>query len=315
MSQSKKITDGALLMAIYIMLLIMSVFIPAFILIGLFILPIPFIMYAARYNWKPTLLIIVLALVLSLMFATIVSLPLTLLTSFGGLAIGTAIYSKESSYQTWAKGTIGFIIGLLLVFVSAQLLLGINWTTELDTIIEESLVTSESIMQQLGFTDQVEEQMALITEQMKNLLLLIPAVITIISIVLSLITTFLSYKIINRVDKEKYYFTPFRDFNLPMSVFWIYFLVIILSFFNNDITTTMGTVIANGMVILTSLIILQGFSFIFHYADKKRWPKAIPIIIIIISFLIPFILMLVIQFLGIIDLGFGLKKRVSSQDK
>src|SRR5699024_2314161 len=114
MSQSKKITDGAYLIAIYIMLLIMSVFIPVFILIGLFILPIPFIIYASRYKWKPTLLIIVLALVLSLLFATIVSFPLTLIASLGGLAIGTAIYNKDTSNQTSTQGTLGCIIGLLL---------------------------------------------------------------------------------------------------------------------------------------------------------------------------------------------------------
>ncbi len=100
-----------------------------------------------------------------------------------------------------------------------------------------------------------------------------------------------------------------------MSVFWIYFLVIILSFFNMDTTTTLGVVVTNGMFILTALMILQGYSFIFHYADFKKWPKAIPVIIIIISFLIPLIMVLVIRLLGIIDLGFGLKKRVSSQDK
>src|SRR5699024_12504392 len=104
MSQSKKITDGALLMAIYIVLLIMSAFIPVFILIGLFILPIPFIIYASRYNWKPTLLIIVLALVLLLLFATIVSLLLTLVARLGGLGIGTAIYIKNTSHQTWSAG-------------------------------------------------------------------------------------------------------------------------------------------------------------------------------------------------------------------
>src|SRR5699024_6987261 len=108
-------------------------------------------------------------------------------------------------------------------------------------------------------------------------------------------------------------------------VFWIYFLVIILSFFNTDTSTTMGIVIANSMVILTTLMILQGYSFIFHYADVKKWPKVIPFIIVIISFLftlllmlfilflflIPLIMMLVIRLLGIIDLGFGLKKRVN----
>src|SRR5699024_11598308 len=103
----------------------------------------PFIIYASRYNWKPTLLIIVLALVLSLLFATIVSLPLTLIASLGGLAIGTAIYNKDTSHQTWAKGTPGFIIGLLLVSASAQLCLGVNWTEELSTILDESLMMSE----------------------------------------------------------------------------------------------------------------------------------------------------------------------------
>src|SRR5690625_5214604 len=140
MSQSKKITDGALLMAIYIVLLIMSVFIPVFILIGLFILPIPFIIYASRYNWKPTLLIIVLALVLSLLFATIVSLQLSLIAWLVRLVNGTSIYNKETTNLSWPKGTLSFIIDLLLVFASAQLLLGENWTEELNTIIDNSFM-------------------------------------------------------------------------------------------------------------------------------------------------------------------------------
>lgn len=314
MNQSKQITDGALLMAIYIVLLIMSVFIPLFILIGLFILPIPFVIYASKYSWKPTLLIIILALILSLMFATLISLPLTILAGLGGLTIGTALYNKETSYQTWAKGTLGFIIGMLIVFLAAQFILGINIETELNTLIDESFEMTEKIMEQAGNTEQIEEQMTLIKEQMQSMTLFIPASIVISSIFTSLITTFLAFKIMNRIGKEKYYFTPFKKFNLPMSIFWLYFLVIILSFFNQD-TTTFGIIILNSMMILTTLMVLQGYSFIFFYADFKSWPKAIPIIIIIISILIPLILMLVIRLLGIIDLGFGLKKRIGSQAK
>ena len=314
MNQSKKITDGALLMAIYIVLLIMSVFIPLFILIGLFILPIPFIIYASKYNWKPTLLIIILALILSLMFATIMSLPLTILASFGGLAIGTALYNKENSYQTWAKGALGFILGMLIVFLAAQFVLGINIEAELNTLIDESFEMTEKIMEQAGNEGQLEEQMTLVKEQMQSVTLLIPASIVISSIFTSFITTFLAYKVMNRVGKEKYYFAPFKNFNLPMSVFWLYFIVIIFSFFNQD-TTTLGIITLNSMFILTTLMVLQGYSFIFFYADLKTWPKAIPIIIIIISILIPLIMMLVIRLLGIIDLGFGLKKRLESQAK
>src|SRR5699024_12018471 len=108
--------------------------------------------------------------------------------------------------------------------------------------------------------------MTQIREQMKNLTLLIPASITIISIFLSLITTFFSYKIINRVENKQHYFIPFKLFNLPMSVFWFYFLVIILSFFNTYTSTTMVIVVGKSMVILKTLMILIGSSFVFHFA-------------------------------------------------
>src|SRR5690625_5969909 len=104
--------------------------------------------------------------------------------------------------------------------------------------------------------------MTQIREQMKNLTLLIPASITIISIFLSLITTFFSYKIINRVENKQHYFIPFKLFNLPKSVLWIYYLVIILSFFNTDTSTPIGIVIVMSMVILTTLMILQRAYFI-----------------------------------------------------
>src|SRR5699024_7759370 len=315
MNNSKRVTDGALLMAIYIVLLLMSVFLPLFILIGLFILPIPFIIYAAKYNWKPTLLIIILSLVLSLMFATIVSLPLTILLSLGGLAIGTALYNKENSHQVWAKGTLGFIIGMMLVFIFAQFFLGINWEQELNTMIDESFTMTEEIMVQTGTDNQVNEQLTLIKEQMQNLTLLIPASMTIMSIFLSIVTNFISYKIMNRINKEKYKLILLKDLNLPTSIFCLYFIANILSFFNPDTSTTLGVIVINSVVILTTLMIIKGYSFVFFYANEKKWPKAIPIIIVIVSFLIPLIMMLVIRLLGIIDIGCGLKKRIVTQAK
>src|SRR5699024_12597158 len=102
---------------------------------------------------------------------------------------------------------------------------------ELNTIIDESLMMSEEIMEQFGSAAQIEDQMTQIREQMKNLTLLIPASITIISIFLSLITTFFSYKIINRVEKKQHNFIPFRLFNLPMLFFCFYFLLFFFSFF------------------------------------------------------------------------------------
>src|SRR5690625_7733251 len=83
------------------------------------------------------------------------------------------MYTKDTYRQICARVTLGFIIGLLLVFASAQLFLGVNWTEELNTIIDESLMMSEEIMEQFGSAAQIEDQMTQIREQMKNLTLLI----------------------------------------------------------------------------------------------------------------------------------------------
>src|SRR5699024_12873644 len=104
------------------------------------------------------------------------------------------------------------------VFASGELCIRVNWTEEMNTMIDESLMMSEEIMEQYGSAAQIEDQMKQIREQMKNLTLLIPPSITIISIFLSLITTLFSHKIINRVENKQHYYIPFKLFNLPMSV-------------------------------------------------------------------------------------------------
>src|SRR5690625_2286592 len=127
MNQSKQITDGALLIGVFIILLLMAMFVPFFILVAIILLPVPFVLYASRYDWKPALLMFAVAILLSLLFATYLSLPITMLVGIAGIMIGSAIHRRLSPYETWARGSIGFIAGLVLVFIFTQLVLQINF--------------------------------------------------------------------------------------------------------------------------------------------------------------------------------------------
>src|SRR5699024_2722363 len=126
MIQSKRITEGALLTAVYIVLLLLTVFVPFFILIGICLLLVPFIMYASKYGWKSSIIMFIGALIISLLIATIVSLPITLLVGIGGIVIGTAIYQGVKAYETWARGALGFILGFLLVLALIYFVLDVN---------------------------------------------------------------------------------------------------------------------------------------------------------------------------------------------
>lgn len=314
MNNSKKITDGALLTAIYIVLLLITAFIPLIGTFTFFALPIPFIIYAAKYNWQSSLVMFIAAGLLSSIFATIFSLPMTLLVGFGGIMLGTAIYQQRTAYETWARGALGFVIGLIGVFLIVQLAFGVNIYDEIDMIMEETIDLSQSIFDQFGLGDEGEEQLALIEEQMMLFKDIIPGLMAIISIAMAFIAQWLSYKIMNRMEQTNFSFPPFRSLNLPVSLLWIYFIVMIMSFFVTEQESGLYIVVMNIVILAMVLLMIQGFSFVFFYADYKEMSKAIPVMIVIISFIIPGIFLLLIRILGIIDLGFSLKKRIASKE-
>src|SRR5699024_923555 len=145
MNRSKQLTDGALLSAIYIVLLIISSFTPFIFVIFLFLLPIPFVFYAVKHGIKASLLMIIVTLLICIIIISIVSMPLTVRSAAGGTMIGIAIHQKRNAYEVWARGTIGFILGIIFIFVFTQFILLINITKEIDLAIDESMKTTEYI--------------------------------------------------------------------------------------------------------------------------------------------------------------------------
>lgn len=313
MSQSRKITDGALLTAIYIALLLLVVFVPFIVTVGIFILPIPFIMYASRHGFKPTLLMFFVALLLSFIFATVISVPLTIMVGIGGIVIGSAIHRNLSAYETWAQGTLGFIVGIVLVVLIMQFTMDINIYNEMDTAIKDSVQMTKTMMDQMGVLSgpEAEKQIEVLEQQMYDFKDIIPSSIAIISIFFALFSQWLSYKMMNRIEGKKLAFPPFKELNLPTPIIWFYFFAIMMGLVELDETGAFYMVVINALTITSTLIAIQGFSFVFFYADHKKVHKAVPISILVITLIIPFLFLFIIRIIGIIDLGFSLKNRIA----
>lgn len=315
MNQSKTLTDGALLSAIYIILLLIAAFVPVITLVATFLLPVPFIIFASRHDWKPSLLMFAVALVLSIIFATLFAFPITVLMGIGGIMIGSAIYKKFSAYETWGRGTIGFVAGLLFIFLFSQFVLQVNLINELDKMLNQSIQMSKELMEQIGFADQAEEQMTILEQQIGMLSKLVPVGIAFIAILMAFISQWVSYKIINRLENRKLKFPPFRMLRLPVSLVWIYFFALIFTFFELDPSSTLYLAVNNVMMLAGMLMTLQGFSFIFFYAHEKNRSKALPIVSVILTLLFPFIFLYLVRLLGIIDIGFSLRDRITKDKK
>ncbi|MEN1966553.1 YybS family protein [Lentibacillus sp. N15] len=314
MNRSKILTEGALFTAIYAVLFVISMMVPVVGSIAIFLLPIPFVVYASRYSWKPALVMLAASLILSAILATIMSVPLTIFMALGGIMIGAAMYNNVSAYETWARGTVGFVIGMVFLFILTQFVFNVNIVEEINQMLNQSMDQAQGIMKQFGFADQAEEQLAMMEQQIDIMKNLLPAGIAIIGIIYAFISQWLSYKVINRVWSKDYRFPPFRNLTLPVSLVWIYFFALIFTFFDLDSSGTLFLAVNNVLILVGTLMILQGYSLIFLYSHHKKWSKAIPVISIIAALLIPIVVVLV-RILGIIDIGFKLRDRITAEKK
>lgn len=307
MNQSKKVTEGALFTTVFIILMIMTVFVPGLAMISMFILPIPFIMYSYKYDWKPALMMLSVALVLSSVFASIVLLPLTIIAGSGGIMIGVAMHRHLKVYEIWARGTIGFVIGLLLVFVFLEAVLQVNVMQQIEGMLNESFDMSKKMMEDFGAFKVTEEDWKLIEDRLALMLNLIPVGITIVSFVFAFISQWLSYKVLNRLQQTNLKFPPLRTLRLPIMIVWIYFLAMIIILMDIDQNSLFYLIVHNVHSLAGMLMVLQGFSFMFFITHRQKWPKILPVIGVILTIVLPIVLLYFVRILGIIDLGFRIR--------
>src|SRR5690606_7630054 len=127
------------------------------------------------------------------------------------------------------------------------------------------------------------EQMKLFEEQMNSFKDLLPSSIAIISMFFAFLSQWLSYKIMNRIENKKLAFSPFKNLNFPIAIIWFYLFAMIIALVDLDTSSGLYLVVVNVLALTTVFITIQGYSFIFFYADHKKIHKAVPITIMIIS--------------------------------
>lgn len=310
MNQSKQLTDGALMAGVFIVLVLIAAFIPFVSLIASVLLPIPFIIYAYRYNWRPSLLLLVVISLLTILFATFISLPLAIIPGLGGMMIGVAMHKQLTPYETWARGTVGFIFGFLFTYIFAQLVMDINLMQVYEQMIQQSFDQTKHFFKQFGMGSDVDEQMKLFEKQLPLIMNLFPMLLVIGALFMAFLSQWIGYKVMNRLEKKTFRFPPFRQLTFPVTIIWLYFIALLISFMNLNPEGYVAISTQNIMNLLGFFMTIQGVSFIFFFAYKKKLSKTLPIIVtIFIVLLSPFLIPLV-RILGIIDLGFRLRERI-----
>ncbi len=96
MKQTKFITEGAALLAIYAILLLVSLYVPVLGTVVTFALPLPFILFTIKYRLSNAFIIFTAALFITVIVSQPLNLVKTIMFGLIGIVLGS-MYKKEKS--------------------------------------------------------------------------------------------------------------------------------------------------------------------------------------------------------------------------
>ncbi|MGE0989154.1 YybS family protein [Bacillus sp. Gnz1/2] len=309
MKNTKFITEGAALLAIYAMLLLISMYVPILGAVVTFALPLPFILLTIRYKLSSAFVIFTAALFITV----IVSQPMNLVktTMFGliGIVLGYMYKKQKKPVEILMAGTLAYLIGIMLIYVASIKFFNIDLMKQMQNMFNESMTQSEKIVTAAGMPIS-KEQKELFVQMNDILQTVFPSILVMVSVCLSWITVIISGSVLRKLKHDVIPWPKFKDIQLPKSIVWYYVIFILLStFIKVEPTSYLHMVFSNLYVIFALLLVLQGLTFIAFLAHSKGFTKGVPIISFIACMFIPMLFPLV-TILGIIDLGISLRSKI-----
>ncbi|MBA9028063.1 YybS family protein [Peribacillus huizhouensis] len=312
MNDGRKVAEGGVLLALYSILLFLAIQLPFIGSILFFILPIPFILIALKQSMTWAFGFLFIACLLTMIFGTVLALPVALLTGLSGITIGYQLRKNYSTIKIFISTVIVMLACLIVMFGFSVWFLNMNVITESIDMLKTSVDKSIEILAAFGKspTDKSLENIYVAIDLLDTL---IPSMFVMSSLILSFLILLVAQPFLKRFSEKKLKWPLFRDLQLPKSILWYYLITMIVAMTTNpNQGEFLFTVISNLLFILHIFVLMQGLSFVFFWSDRQGWSKVIPIIMIILIFMSP-LFQFIVRFLGIIDLGFPLRQNIAKK--
>lgn len=309
MKNVNQLTKGAMFLAIYSVLLLMTLYIPVLGAIVNFFLPLPFILFSAKNNLKSSIVFLIAATLISLILGSMLAIPITLAYGMTGVVMGYLIFREKGRWMVLLAGSFVFLLNTIVQYIISVVFFEMNFLKEFIITFKQSFKSSLDIMEKMGQSPEqkVIEQMQKGIDMIETLM---PSMIVLASFMIVFLIMLVSVPILRRFGVSLSDWKPFRELTLPKSLLWYYLLSMAGSLIiNPEQGTYFYLALANLLFILQVCMLIQGASFIFYYCYQKGYAKAVPVFALAFSLILPFLLYIV-RILGIIDLGFDLRKRL-----
>jgi len=310
MKQAQIMIEGALIAGLFIVILLASVYIPVLIIIGFFIWPLPMMYFCSKYGFQKSIIPFVVSALLAFLFTSVITAVMAIYMLIMGIVMGSALFHKRSAFVTLAFGVLSNLILLIVVYFILIVVFNFSPLNFFVNQFNQDLDTYMHFMPQSKITEEEKDSVALLKNNLQHMVtVLAPAILVSISVIWAFIIELISTPFLKRLRVPYPKWAPLREWRFPRSIIWYYLLSVIIIVFMGHSQGSMLYVMSHNVFYLLEIILaIQGISFIFFFCYSKDLNISIPIIITIVGFMVPWLLYL-LRILGIIDLGFDLRKQ------
>ena len=309
-NQTNYLTYGSMMIALFIVLLAMSVYVPVLGFFTSFIVPLPLAWYSAKFERKEAAFVTVIAVLLSFIIGGIFGFIFGLLVGPLGFIIGDSIRAKKSKlYMLMGTGL------FLLLMTAVQYILSILFFNM--NVLEQFITSIEVYYEQLGnilssFGQLPKGYDELVNQSILLLKSIMPSYFIGAGFISAWLFLSINLSLLKKLKLDVPKFSKFMDFRLPKAVLWYYLIVSIFSLFVSYEVGTYGyLVLVNAALILRALLFLQGVSFIHYYFNVEGWPKWTMIVATFLA--VPLYMFTII--VGVLDLGFNIRGIIKDRYK
>ena len=311
-NQTRKLAHGAMMIAIFTVLMAIVFYIPMANIIAAIIAPLPMIWYSANYDRRSSFLVAIIAVIVTFFIGGLLLIPASLIFAAAGVAIGDAIYNKKSKVFMFISTSIVLLVTFAIQYVISLRLFEVDFIRDSMELMKTSYIESIKMTEKLTGQATPKEVMDNMNNMLNTLEMTLPASITLAMLFVSFIIITVNLPILKRLKVDVPKFAKFSELRLPRSVLWYYLIALSINLFvQPEPNSSLAIIMLNVSMILWILLTLQGISFIHFAIDAFGYPKFIKVLSTIVAIpLYSFVILI-----GIIDLGFNARDYIREKSQ
>jgi len=308
---TRSLTEGALIAALAVLLVLMAQFLPLVGSVIIFLWPVPIIVIILRQGFRTGVLTVITAgLVLSAVVGVIQGSLVALTMGASGLVFGLGWLRQWRAGTMLAAASVALLGATLVGLAASKYLLEIDLLALSLETMEQAINASISLYQRLGMEQQADllEEMLVMTREFMPVFL--PASLLMASVVHAYLNLVVAGSILRRLDYTVPALPAFGRWKLPFFTLIIYAasagaLMLVVD-------GPLYRVVVNVYYFLNIVFIVQGASLIYYFLGRWQLPRLVAVLLIAFTVMS---LSIVYMFAGIAEVAFDIRHMVERRDR